>query len=141
MPKSIKSDSDYSSKLEALVELAHILKQESDFNQILQIITEKSCGLFVADFALLMMKGSSLGMYFFLIASISAGCFSTSFKYELFGGILQFCEGMGFLLLLLLYLGWTSRVDLLITLLIGIPLSLSGFFFISAWYLEKYQKK
>jgi len=55
MPKSIKSNTDYISKLEALIELAHSLKQESDFKQILQIITEKACGLFAADFALLMM--------------------------------------------------------------------------------------
>jgi len=55
MPKLMKSNNDYTLKLEALVELAHILKQESDFNQILQIITEKAYSLFSADFALLMM--------------------------------------------------------------------------------------
>ena len=48
-------DTDYISKLEALIELAHTLKQESDFKQILQIITEKAYKLFAADYALLMM--------------------------------------------------------------------------------------
>jgi transcriptional regulator with GAF, ATPase, and Fis domain len=55
MPKSIESNTDYISNLEALIELAHSLKQESDFKQILQSITEKACVLFAADFALLMM--------------------------------------------------------------------------------------
>lgn len=55
MPQSIEIDTDYVSKLEALIELAHILKQESDFKQILQITTEKAGLLFTADFALLMM--------------------------------------------------------------------------------------
>ncbi len=55
MLKSIEPNIDYTSKLEAIVELAHILKQESDFNQILQIVTEKACELFSADIALLMM--------------------------------------------------------------------------------------
>ncbi len=55
MPKSIESQNDYISNLEALIELAHILKQESDFKQILQITTEKAGALFAADFALLMM--------------------------------------------------------------------------------------
>ncbi len=55
MPKSIESKNDYASKLEALIDLAHILKQESNFKNILQIITEKAGVLFAADFALLMM--------------------------------------------------------------------------------------
>jgi transcriptional regulator with GAF, ATPase, and Fis domain len=55
MPKTIESKTDYISKLEALIELAYILKQESDFKQILQITTEKAGALFAADFALLMM--------------------------------------------------------------------------------------
>ena len=55
MPKSIEPRTDYISKLEALIELAHILKQESDFKRILQIITEKARVSFAADFALLMM--------------------------------------------------------------------------------------
>ncbi len=55
MPKSIESNTEYISKLEALIELAHILKQESNFKQLLQVITEKACALFAADFALLMM--------------------------------------------------------------------------------------
>ena len=55
MPKSTQFNTDYIAKLEALIELAHILKQESDFKQMLQIITEKARLLFAADFALLMM--------------------------------------------------------------------------------------
>ena len=49
MPKSTESKTDYIAKLEALIDLAHNLKQESDFKQILQIITERARLLFTAE--------------------------------------------------------------------------------------------
>jgi GAF domain-containing protein len=55
MQKSPEIDTDYTSKLEALIDVANNLKQESDFTQILKVVTQRSCDLFAADFALLMM--------------------------------------------------------------------------------------
>ncbi len=55
MAKISNSDIDYISRLEALLDLSHILTQESDFKHMLQIITGKARTLFSADFALLMM--------------------------------------------------------------------------------------
>jgi len=55
MSKSMGIDPAYAVKLEALIELAHILKHEGDFKQILRITTEKAKQLFAADSAMLMM--------------------------------------------------------------------------------------
>jgi transcriptional regulator with GAF, ATPase, and Fis domain len=51
----MKTKSTYISKLEALIELAHLLTNESDFDQILGTITNQACVLFAADSASLMM--------------------------------------------------------------------------------------
>lgn len=45
----------YRQKLESIIEMAAVLARQSDFQEILRLVTQKASALFEADMALIMM--------------------------------------------------------------------------------------
>ena len=122
-----------------------IIKSENSIARMLQIIariisgigTLAAIGILGLFFALFLLYGSFIGMIFVGLIFVSAWFYTTSLKDELMGGILMFCESIGFVLYLVLFVKWIAGWDLFVTLLITIPLAASGLIYLVAWYLEK----
>lgn len=122
-----------------------IIKSKNKIARILQITartiagigTLAGIGILGLFFALFLLYGSFLGMIFVALIFVSAWCYTHSLKDELMGGILMICESIGFALYLVLFVKWTAGWDLFVTLIITIPLAVSGFIYFTAWYLEK----
>ncbi len=125
-----------------------IIKSVNKIARILQITarsiagigTLAGIGILGLFFALFLLYGSFLGLIFVALIFVSAWCFTHSLKDELMGGILMICESIGFVIYLVLFVKWTMGWDLFMTLIISIPLAVSGFIYLAAWYLEKKHK-
>ncbi|MHA1110328.1 MAG: hypothetical protein ACTSRE_04460 [Promethearchaeota archaeon] len=126
-----------------------IVKSENKIARILQIIariiagigTVAAIGFLGLFFALFLLYGSFIGLIFIALIFVSAWFYTLSLKDELMGGILMICESIGFVLYLVLFVKWIAGWDLFVTLIITIPLAVSGFLYLAAWYLEKYKKR
>ena len=127
----------------------HIIKSKHKIARIFQITARIIAGIGTLAsiaflgffFALFLLYGSYISMIFIFLVFISAWIYTTSLKDEFLGGILLIGEAVGFTLYLVLFVKWISGWDLFVTLMITIPLVVSGILFLIAWYLEKYYSK
>ena len=93
-------------------------------------------------FALFAISGFFFnGLIFLLLVFVSAYFYTLSLRDELTGGILLICESIAFVLYLVLFVRWIAGWDLFVTLIVTIPLAVSGLVYLAAWYFEKYKNE
>lgn len=128
----------------------HIIKSKNKIARIFQITARIIAGIgtlagisFLAFFfALFSISGFFFyGLIFLMLVLVCAFFYTLSLRDELTGGILLVCESIAFVLYLILFVQWTSGWDLFVTLIITIPLGVSGLLYLTAWYFEKYKKE
>jgi hypothetical protein len=128
----------------------HIIKSKNKIARIFQITARIIAGIgtlagiaFLAFFfALFSISGFFFyGLIFLMLVFVSAFFYTLSLRNELTGGILLVCESVAFVLYLVLFVQWTTGWDLFVTLIITIPLAISGLIYLGAWYFEKYEKE